>query len=138
MDLDRTPDQIARAASEEIRALNHRTLAPGAFHGDDGFRGVAPARLSSTVQGILELTQRLPQTMQQLRRGLRQLEEEQAIRMTTGRDPDEEVATALRALLNAEEAFKAAEHALRVAGAPMSAMGGYMDEEPAEDDAPVS
>jgi hypothetical protein len=128
MDLDRTPARIASAAAEEIRALNHRTLPVGAFHDADGFRGVAPARLSGTVQGLLTLTQRLPQSLQQIRRGLQQLEEEQQIRMTNGQEPGDAVSTALRALLNAEEAFKAAEHALQTAGTPMAAMGGYLDD----------
>lgn len=128
MDLDRTPAQIASAAADELQALNHRTAGPGAFHGDDGFRGVTPARLAGTVQGLLVLTQRLPQSLQQLRRGLQALEEEQQIRMADGQDPGDAVSTALRALLNAEEAFKAAEHALQAAGTPMAAMGGYLDE----------
>jgi uncharacterized membrane protein YccC len=128
MDLNRDPQTIAYAAAEEIRALNHRTQQVSAFDGDHGFRGAAPANLSGTVQGLITLTDRLPQALQQLRRGLQQLEEQQTIRMTDGTKPEDAVSTALRGLLNAEEAVKAANHALRAAGAPMAAMGGYLDE----------
>ncbi|KAF0646299.1 MULTISPECIES: hypothetical protein [Streptomyces] len=128
MDLARTPEQIADAAAEQVRELNHRTINADAFYGEDGFRGAAPARLSGTVQGLLALTQRLPQSLQQIRRSLAELEQAQEIRMADGQDPADAVSTALRALLNAEEAFKAAEHALQTASTPMSAMGGYLGE----------
>lgn len=133
MDLNRTPQDLTYAAAEEIRALNIATQSVSAFHGEDGFRGAAPANLSDTVGGLVALTDRLPQALQQIRRGLQQLEEEQEIRMADGSDPGEGVSAALRALLNAEEAVKAANHALRAASGPMSAMGGYLDE-PGEDD----
>ncbi|GGU62459.1 hypothetical protein [Streptomyces lavendofoliae] len=134
MDQDRTPQDLAYAAADTIRELNHATKSVSAFHGEHGFRGAAPANLSSTVQGLITLTDRMPQSLQQLRRGLQQLEEEQQIRMADGTEPGEGVSTALRALLNAEEAIRAANHALRTAGAPMAAMGGYLDETLDEDD----
>lgn len=134
MDLTRAPQTIADAAAEEVRALNHRTLAIDAFYGDDGFRGVAPGKLSDTVNGLATLAERLPQSLQQIRRGLQQLEEEQQIRMADGSDPAEGVSTALRALLNAEEAIAAARDALRTAAGPMSDMGGYLDDTEYEDD----
>jgi hypothetical protein len=134
MDQDRTPQDLAHAAADAVRDLNNATQSVAAFHGQDGFRGAAPGNLAGTVQGLIVLTDRLPQALQQLRRGLQQLEEEQTIRMADGSDPADGVSTALRALLNAEEAVKAANHALRAAGAPMSAMGGYWDETMDEDE----
>jgi hypothetical protein len=138
VDQDRTPQDLAHAAADTIQELNDATQKVSAFDGDHGFRGAAPANLSGTVQGLITLTDRLPQALQQLRRGLQQLEEQQTIRMADGSNPGDGVSTALRGLLNAEEAVKAANHALRAAGAPMAAMGGYLDEvEDQGDDAVV-
>jgi hypothetical protein len=134
VDQDRTPQDLAHAAADTVRELNIATQSVSAFHGENGFRGAAPANLSGTVQGLIVLTDRLPQALQQIRRGLQQLEEEQTIRMADGSHPEAGVSTALRALLNAEEAVKVANHALRAAGAPMAAMGGYLDETMLEDD----
>jgi hypothetical protein len=128
VDQDRTPQDLAHAAADTVRDLNVVTQQVSAFDGEHGFRGAAPANLSGTVQGLITLTDRLPQALQQLRRGLQQLEEQQTIRMADGTNPVDAVSTALRGLLNAEEAVKAANHALRAAGAPMAAMGGYLDE----------
>lgn len=128
MDQDRTPQELAHAAADTVRELNIVSQSVSAFHGEDGFRGVAPANVAGAVDGLIVLLERLPQTFQQIRRALQQLEEEQQIRMANGADPGEEVAHAVANLQQAEGFIDAARGSLRAAASSMSAMGGYLDE----------
>lgn len=127
MRLDREPQELARAASDVIRQLNHATLAVEGFYGhdEDGpYINAAPSNVSATVEALVALTDRLPQALEQASRALQHLEEEQAIRMADGSDVNEQVSVALRSLLDAEQAVKMANVHLREAGRPLANMGG--------------
>ena len=125
MDLDRAPQAISHAAAEEVRALNHRTLDPAAFHGENGLINAAPSNVSSTVDGLATLLERLPQALEQTSRALQRLEEQQAIRMSGGGNPAAEVSVVLRALLNAQHTIQVAHGHMREAAGPLSNMGGH-------------
>ncbi|GAA0501187.1 hypothetical protein [Streptomyces olivaceiscleroticus] len=131
MDLDRTPGQIAYAAAEEVRTLNHRTL------GLDRIAFENPPEIGATVEGLLALTDRLGQSLQQLRAGLQQFDEQQAIRMDDGSDPASAATKALRDLLNAEQGLGVMRASLRSAGEAVSHMGGHFAPEDEEDSAVV-
>lgn len=122
MDLNREPQEIAYTAAEEIRALNHRTMP-----GQNAFP--YPPDVSKTVLALVSMTERIPQTLAQLRSGLRGLEEREGIVMDDGSTVADEVATALRALLRAEQAFTAARGALQEASTPLFHMGGVLADE---------
>lgn len=131
MGLTREPWTIAYAAADEIRALNHRTIDVEGFYGEYNVINSAPPAVCGTVEGLIALTDRLPQALQQAARALQYLEEQQAIRMADGSDVDAQVSRALRGLLDAEQAVKVANAHLREAGTPLAAMGGhFLDEEP--------
>lgn len=91
--------------------------------------GLAPSNVSSTVDGLATLLERLPQTLEQTSRALQHLEEQQAIRMANGGDPGEEVSVVLRALLNAQQAIVVAHGHMREAAGPLSDMGGHFVDE---------
>ncbi|MFJ8657484.1 hypothetical protein ACIRNU_34740 [Streptomyces rochei] len=116
MDLNRSPSQIARSAAEEIRALNHRTLSPKVY--------TEPADLANTADGIVTLLERLPQTLKQLRGGLRMLEEVMEIRTDNGQEPHVAVGLASSHLLVAEDDIESVITALRRARAELSHMAG--------------
>ncbi|MCX5537834.1 hypothetical protein OG785_45590 [Streptomyces sp. NBC_00006] len=82
MDLTREPVAIARSAAEEIRALNHRTINRGAFE--------EPSEIYSTVGGLAQTVQGVPQAIQQIWGHLRAMRDDDVIRM----DNDTDVATA--------------------------------------------
>jgi hypothetical protein len=65
MDRSRTPYDIASAASEEIRALNHRTL--------DGAGYDHPARVTETAGALSALASRMQQALAQLDTGFVEL-----------------------------------------------------------------
>jgi hypothetical protein len=73
MDLDRTPSEIAIAAAEEIRALNHVTLNPGCDN---------PAAVHDTAAALQTLAERLPQTLDHLGRQLQNMIEQGRVRLT--------------------------------------------------------
>lgn len=75
MNLDRSPFEIASAAAEEIRALNHRTL-------DDKNAYPYPSTVNETNSALKSLAERLPQGISQLREGLERLSEAGHIRLT--------------------------------------------------------
>ncbi|MFE9491489.1 hypothetical protein ACFYNF_34470 [Streptomyces sp. NPDC006641] len=134
MDLNREPQTIAHAAADEIRAANHLALDVKSFYGENGRIGAAPSNVSSTVDGLATLLERLPQTLEQTSRALQHLEEQQAIRMANGGDPSEEVSVVLRALLNAQQAIVVAHGHMREAAGPLSNMGGhFLDDDELED-----
>ncbi|WP_331728791.1 hypothetical protein OG693_39425 (plasmid) [Streptomyces sp. NBC_01259] len=136
MDLDREPQKIARAAGDEIRALNHRTIDVKGFYGHDedgSYISAAPLNASATVEALVALTDRLPQALQQISRAVQHLEEQQAIRMADGSDVADQVSVALRGLLDAEQAVKVANVHLREAGRPLANMGGHFSDDELED-----
>jgi hypothetical protein len=70
-----TPAQVAIQAAEAIRTLNHLTLNQTDLS--------APA-ISSIVQGLAELLDRLPQTFEQLARQLGKRDADGLVRMENG------------------------------------------------------
>lgn len=127
------PQELARAASDMIRQLNHATLDVEGFYGhdEDGpYVNAAPSNVSATVEALVALTDRLPQALQQAARAVQHLEEQQAIRMADGSDTNQQVSVLLRGLLDAEQAVKMANVHLREAGRPLANMGGHFAPEP--------
>lgn len=120
MDLDRTPSQIANAAAEEIRALNHRTLSAKAYEN-------AP-EVSEVVTALATLIERMPQALQQAEAGLRALDDADQIRMDNGHGSRQELSTAVSTVLSSleyarDDLARACEQ-LRAAAGPLSHMGG--------------
>ena len=77
------PTSAARQAARAIRQLNHDTLNIGEM--------TAP-EISSTVQELIEMIDRLPQTFEQLASHLEKQRAAGRIRMEDGRDPESPVA----------------------------------------------
>lgn len=121
MDLNRTPSQIGNAAAEEIRALNHRTLDPKAF--------TQPGDVSDVANAIGTLMQRLPQTLQQMEAGLRELAERGAVRMDDGTDVEDRVEAALVWLAATREQVGLASSEFQKATSPLSHMGGLWEDD---------
>lgn len=131
MDLDRTPGQIADAAAEELRSLNHRTLDAKAF--------TQPGDVSETVDALTRVVQYLPQALRQAQAALERLHEEERIRLddkppaeTSRKDISDRVFGVTFALRNAREQLSMAEEHLRQARGPLSHMGAPWED--AEDD----
>lgn len=122
MDLNRKPSEIAGAAAEEIRALNHRTLKTDAFPN--------PADVSDTAKGIAAVVQRLPQSLAQLEAGLQALSDDQRIRLAdrhpsevSQKDIHDAVFTALFGLQEARQALAEVEAHLRKATGALGSLG---------------
>ncbi|MET7713700.1 hypothetical protein [Streptomyces sp. NPDC005407] len=116
MDLNREASAIAESASEEIRALNHRSL-PGHFK--------QPADVYAVAESLATLIARMPQALHQLGRAVQDFQDRQAIRMDDGSDPAERVACVAVALADAVRGLEAAQAAMRRANSPLAGMGGY-------------
>lgn len=128
MDLTRTPAEIASAAAEETRALNHRTLDPKAF--------TQPGDVSDVANAVATLVQRLPQTLQQLEAGLEALYDHDAIRLddiregyASQKDISDRVSAVRSALRDAREDLSQAYATLQRATGPLSHMGGRWEDE---------
>jgi hypothetical protein len=131
MDLNREPHQMASAAAEEIRALNHRTL-----DADKAF--TYPGQVSDTANGIATLLERLPQALRQMEAGLEQLRDDNAIRLddrpeneTSQKDIHDQVFAVTQALSRTRELLGEAHTALRQATGPLSHMGGLWEDDEA-------
>jgi hypothetical protein len=124
MDLDREPQQMARAGAEEIRCLNHRTLNSGSY--------TYPGQVAATAEALRELASRLPQAFQQMRTGLAELDRAGKIRMENGSEPHPHAVAVARHLEEAERAATAMYAALRETHSTLFSMG--MPWEYAEDD----
>lgn len=128
MDLTRPPSQIANAAAEEIRALNHRTLDDPAYE--------QPGDVSDTANGVATLLERLPQALDQLEAGLLVLHDANKIRLdtkplgdTSRQDIAHEVFTVTSALSEARRALREAHRAMKEATGPLSHMGGLWEDD---------
>jgi uncharacterized protein YicC (UPF0701 family) len=128
MDLNRTPAEIASAAAEEVRALNHRTLDPKAF--------TQPGDVSDVADAVATLVQRLPQTLQQLEAGLEALYDRDAIRLddiregyASQKDISNRVSAVRSALRQAREDLSQVHATLQRATSPLSHMGGQWEDE---------
>ncbi|MFG3512175.1 hypothetical protein [Streptomyces bobili] len=75
----KTPAQIAGAAAEEIRALNHVTLDPKSLR--------YPPHVSETAQALVQMIDRLPQALLQVSEAVRRHASQRLIRMDDGTDP---------------------------------------------------
>ena len=96
-----TPDasDAARQAAEAIRTLNHLTL--------NGPQLSAP-EISSVMQSLALLVDRLPQAFQQLAQQLAKRKDEDQVRMEDGRDPALPVAAVVKHLGGAAAICEAA------------------------------
>lgn len=128
MDLNREPQQMARAGAEEIRCLNHRTINAGSY--------TYPGQVATTTEGLRELASRLPQALSQMRAGLDELDRAAKIRMEDGSAPHPHVVNAAEYLEAAERAAHALHTALRDAHSILFSMG--MPWEYADDDEDVA
>lgn len=122
MDLNRTPAQIADAAAEELRALNHRTLDAKAFE--------QPGDVSETVDALARVVQYLPQALRQAEAGLEMLRDGQRIRLddkppaeVSQQDIHERVAGVVLALREARVRLSGVDDQMRAAKGPLSHMG---------------
>jgi hypothetical protein len=116
MNLNREPVDIAKAAAEEIRALNHRTLDAGVFE--------QPADIYRTVDALTSLTRGLPQAIEQTWKQLRAMEQDGAIRMANGKDVHEETERVRLALSEARRLLATGSGFLTEAGQILCNMGG--------------
>ncbi|MDH6122002.1 CHASE3 domain sensor protein [Kitasatospora sp. GAS204A] len=103
------PAKAARDAAEAIRKLNHATLN----------NAVSAPMVSSITQALLQLVDRLPQTLEQLGQQLKQRQAEDAIRMDTGEKPADAVADVLAALEDALLDLGDLSNALHRAASPL-------------------
>ncbi|MFC9736059.1 hypothetical protein ACFWG5_34560 [Streptomyces hydrogenans] len=104
MDLDRTPETIAYAAAEELRALNHRTLSSDVF--------TYPAEVQSTASGLNKLLQTLPQSLSQLTAGLDHVQQSQTLLSRDDTDVEQTVDEVRAAIESSAAHVKAAQRAL--------------------------
>ncbi|MEU1099030.1 hypothetical protein [Streptomyces sp. NPDC005877] len=116
MDLARSPQELAREAAEQLRALNHRTLDPKAFE--------QPSDVAGVVEALTILLDRLPQALGQAAVALRSFQRHNMIRMDNGTDPTDQTHQVVGALENAQGLIEGARSALRAAS-PVSHMGGH-------------
>lgn len=114
MDLNRTPSQIASAAAEEVRALNHKTL-------DEPYESAAD--ISGTFENLARLIDYLNQTVQQAESSLTALHEKGQIRISGSADSAGPVGEATAALENTRNALTIAREALYAANGRLSTMG---------------
>lgn len=87
-----TPRDDAYAAAEAVRQLNHNTL---------NIKVMTAPEISSTVRGLLDLVDRLPQAFEQLANHLEKQLADDQVRMEDGRDPEPPVAQAVTGLRRA-------------------------------------
>lgn len=104
MDLDRTPETIAYAAAEELRALNHRTLSSDVF--------TYPAEVQSTASGLNKLLQTLPQSLSQLTAGLDHVQQSQTLLSRDDTDVNQTVDEVRAAIESSAAHVKAAQRSL--------------------------
>ena len=127
MDLTRDPNEIARSAAEELRALNHLTGEPLAYR--------QPVRVHDTAMALRDLAARLQQTLGQMQSGLDQLVATGEVRLY-----DRSGDTLLERQLNVAEAVKVGMVAAAQLEGAMSAVArlttGMARDEPEEDEEP--
>ncbi|WP_406122848.1 hypothetical protein OHQ89_12120 [Streptomyces canus] len=116
MNLNREPAAIAKAAAEEVRALNHRTLDVDAFE--------QPGDVYRTISALAQLVQGLPQAIEQTWKQLRAMEQAGSIRMDDLSDIDASMEEARLALSEARRLIATGGGYLNQAAKPMSHMGG--------------
>lgn len=131
MDLNRPPHHdMANRAAEEIRALNHLTLDPRAFHD--------PVEVATLISLLATLVQRLPQALEQSETGLKVLHERGAVRMVDRSlgdalvsETSAEVMGVASSLSEARRLLRQAHRALADASGPLARMSGVWEGETA-------
>ena len=116
MNLNREPSTIARAAAEEVRALNHRTLDAHVFD--------EPSQIYNTVNELKQAVWGMPQAIEQTWGELRTMRDADAIRMDNGSSVSEEAEKARLELNEARQLLAKAGAALDRATGVLSHMGG--------------
>jgi hypothetical protein len=117
MDMERSPEELARSAAEELRLLNHASFKTSVF--------VQPADVAGVVDALAMLLDRLPQALDQAAAGLRHLADQDAIAyVSDGSDVTDQVHQVTNALNTAKGMVQGARSALTAAG-PVSRMGGH-------------
>lgn len=107
------PAKAAIAAAEAIRKINHASL-------DDTL--TAP-EISSTVQGLVAMVDRLPQALEQLAVQLRHRQDRGQVRMDDGSQPGEAVRAVVAYLDDARGDLEALSVSLHNAASPLFSMG---------------
>ncbi|MFB8122155.1 hypothetical protein ACFVG1_13285 [Streptomyces bacillaris] len=126
MDLTRDPHRSIRDAADNIREYNHRTInGPEAFYGEHNIINAAPPNIGEAIGALYVLFERLPQAVDQTAAAVRHVEEQQAIRMANGDEPDEAVSRLLRDLIDARQSMLVAQTHLRSAVQVSSNMAGH-------------
>lgn len=126
MDLTRDPHRSIRNAADNIREYNHRTInGPEAFYGEHHIINAAPPNIGEAIGALYTLFERLPQAVDQTAAAVRHVEEQQAIRMANGDQPDEAVSRLLRDLIDARQSMLVAQTHLRSAVQVSSNMAGH-------------
>lgn len=128
MDLDRELAAIAYNIATEARVLCDRTVKPVEYR--------TAADVRDVTEGLYLAADQLSLAVRQVAAGLRALEEQQAIHVDGGKDPGEDVSSALRAALNAELGFGLARAALREAAEPLTRLNGTLTPSPGATAAP--
>lgn len=114
MNLDRPPADIASAAADQLRALNHALL---------NAKDVPAPEISATVQALITLTSRMPQALLHLTAHLGRQQKAERVRLDNGADPAAAVIQADTYLTDAETDLADVSAHLRKAGALLFTMG---------------
>ncbi|MFE1271315.1 hypothetical protein [Streptomyces sp. NPDC058758] len=125
MDLDRTPAEIARAAGEQIRALNHRTLTPRAAF-------TYPSEIQDTVTGLAAVLLGLPQALDQIHQGLDAVNGQQRLYAYNDTNVDDLLDDSKTDLLDAVKAVQEASLALQHVVNRLAYVGAIVPEDTAE------
>jgi hypothetical protein len=123
--MPKQPRELARDASAAIRELNHATMDPASMP----YAG----EISATVLALIELTERLTQTLPQLHKGLRLAEACGQIRLDHDGYVATEVDAALQGLTDACNALGEVHKGLSAASAPLFHMGAPSSPDDDED-----
>ncbi|RSS37452.1 hypothetical protein [Streptomyces sp. WAC08241] len=125
MDLDRTPEEIARAAGDAIRTLNHRTQAHSTF--------TYPSEIQSTAVGLSAVLLGLPQTLDQLHHGIDAVSSTQHLYAYDDSNVDDITDRAKTELVEAVGHIREASQALQQVVNLLAYVGAIIpDDEPAE------
>lgn len=116
MNLNREPAAIAKAAAEEIRALNHSTISAKAFE--------EPSDIYRTVGELKQTVWGMPQAIEQTWKALKAMREDSVIRMDNDSSVNDETEKARQQLNEARQLLAQAGTALDQATQTLSHMGG--------------
>ncbi|WP_183068981.1 hypothetical protein [Streptomyces sp. gCLA4] len=114
MDDPTQPSEIAHAAAESVRKLNHCLV---------NAKEVPAPELSATVQALITLVARLPQTLSQLSAHLVREQRAGQVRMEDGSDSAKPVAYVDTFLTDAETDVSDVSKSLHAAGSLLFKMG---------------